>query len=109
MRPRRASLLVVPPLEPGRLLSCGLVIVEHAVLDDHEVVRLHAIVVIADRGKAAFLRTIALDLHEVLSIAKIAKDLLRRCEEAGAGIVRLVAHCSIQLRWVTNRLVDGEP
>ena len=58
---------------------------------------------------AAFLRAVALNVHELRAVLERAEHLLRRRDEARAGVVRLVAHRAIQLGGMADRLVDREP
>src|SRR5688572_28515485 len=63
MRARQLVLLRVPPLERGGELARRLIIHEDAVPDDQVVLRTYAVVVVAVRGAAAFLRPVTLDVH----------------------------------------------
>ncbi len=97
VRPRRFALRVVPPLEPRRLLARRLVIVHESVLDDEECLWFDTFIVVTDRRASAFLRAVALDVHELRAVAEFAKDFVGGRDETGAGVVRLVPERAIEL------------
>ena len=94
---------------PRHLLARGLVVLEDAFLDDQPLVGRHAFVVPLDAGERAFLRAIGLDVHEVRTVAELADHLLRRRDEAGAGVVGFLADGAIELGGMADRLVNREP
>ena len=96
-------------LDPRDLLARRLVILENTALDEQPLVCGHALVVPRDAGERAFLRPIGLDVHEVGAVAQLSEHLLGRRHEARAGVVGLFANRAIELRGVTDGLVDREP
>src|SRR5687768_16028827 len=109
MRPHRDAVLIVPPLERVGLLADRLIVVEDSVLDDEEIFGLYTLVVVANRRARTGLGAIAADVHELGSIHQLAEHLFGRRNEAGAGVVRFVAERTIELGWMSDRLVDREP
>src|SRR5690606_13300275 len=105
VRPHRLVALRIPPVEPGRLLARGLVVDEDAVLDDVEVFGHDAFVIPADRRQRAELRPVATHIREIRTMTELAEHLLRRREEARAGVVRLGTHYAVQLGGMRNALV----
>src|SRR5678815_3161437 len=90
-----------------RLVARGLVVDEHAVLDDRKARRLHAVVVVAAGGHRLRLRLVADDGDERRAELELAE--LVGGEEARAGEVRLVAERAIELRRMADRLVNRQP
>ncbi len=72
-------------------------------------VGLHALVVPSDGAERADLGPIALDVHDLGSVLECAEHLLRRRDEARAGVVRLVSHRAVELGGMRDRFVDREP
>src|SRR6185503_1270606 len=109
VRASRFSLRVVPPLEPVRLLARCLVVVHDSILDNEECLGLHTFVVIPDCRARAFLRAISLDVHELRAVLEFPKHLVGRRNEARSGVVGFITERTVELCWMTDRLVDREP
>ena len=78
-------------------------------VDDQPLVGRHAFVVPRDAGERAFLGAVGLDVHEGRTEAQLPDHLLGRRDEAGAGVVGLLADRAIELGRVADRLVNREP
>ena len=94
-------------------MSCAcperhLVIPEDALLDDGKLSlrAAHAIVVVADRGEAAFLRAVGHHRHQRAAELQAVQHL--RQDEGGAGEIRLPAKRPVELGRVANALMDGQ-
>src|SRR4029079_18400735 len=99
----------VPPLEPVGLLARCLIVVEHSLFDDEEVIGLHAFVIISDRRETTRLRSITLDVHQLGTVPELAEDLVGGRDKGCSGVIRLVSAGAIELRWMTDRLVYRQP
>src|SRR4029078_10513157 len=108
VRLHRHPVLLVIPLEPWRLLATRLVIVEDAFLDDEERLGLNAVIVPSDRAAAAFLRSVALNVHDLGTVLERAEDFLRRRHEARSRVNGLVSHRSVTPGRMTEGFVNRE-
>ena len=93
--------------DQGGLVADGLVVLEDALFDDGEARGLDAVVVVADGGEAPLVGAVAPDVDQVAADAFLAQ--LVGGEEAGAGVVGLVAQRAIEFGGVADGFVDGEP
>ena len=87
-----------------RGVAAGEVADEHAVLDEVEALRGHAVVVERERADRAGDGRVGDDVHEVRAVAEVAEH--RRLQERAAGERDLQAHGAIELGGMAARLVD---
>ena len=89
-----------------RGLAVGLQAHQNAVAHDRPLLRLDAVIVVADRRRAAGMRAIGGDVHQLRAVFQLAEILER--DEARAGVVGFVADDAIELGRVRDDLVDGQ-
>ena len=87
-------------------LAVGLQPDQDAFADDRPLLRLHAVVVVADRGDAAGDGAVGGDVEQLRAVLQLAD--VGQLHEAGAGVVRLVAEDAIELGGVRDDLVDRQ-
>ena len=86
-----------------------MVVHQDPLLDDHEVIGLLPLVVPTAGGEGTRRGAIGEDVHEVGAVAELPERVLRRREEAGAGVVGLESVGAVELGGMRDGLVDGEP
>jgi hypothetical protein len=95
--------------DPFRLFARGLVVLEHALLDDEPLIGRHPLIVPGHARERAFLRAVGLHVHELRAVAQLADRLVGRGDEARARVVGLLANRAVQLCRVADRFVNGQP
>src|SRR6185312_4049722 len=91
------------------LSAYGLIVMEHSILDQEPRLSGDAFVVPCAAAERILLYAIGLDVHQPRTILELADHLFRWCHEAGACIIGFVTARTVELGWMTNRFMNGEP